>query len=69
MAGDVLRLPPSAPIDILKALYFVAAVAIEPARHAARMDAAADKLLAYPVLLANQIAWRGGMIRERMAGR
>jgi GT2 family glycosyltransferase len=55
------------PKDLLKALNFGAAVFYEPMLYAVRMESAADKLLSYPIMLANQMAWRGGMVRERLA--
>jgi GT2 family glycosyltransferase len=51
--------------DVLKALNFFAAAVYEPLQSAARMERASDKILAYPILLANQLAWRGGMVRQR----
>lgn len=53
------------PRDVAKALNFVAAAFYEPAQYALRMERASDKLLAYPILLANQLAWRGGMVRQK----
>ena len=54
------------PKDYLKALNFIAAAFYEPVRYATRMERGIDKLLAYPILFANQIAWRGGMVREKL---
>ncbi len=54
------------PRDALKAMNFVAAAFYEPLRYAGRIARWQDKLLAYPVLVANQLAWRGGMVREKM---
>jgi len=59
----------SRPKDFLKAVNFVAAAWYEPLQYALRMRRTPDKLLAYPILFANQLAWRGGMIRERLAVR
>lgn len=53
------------PRDIVKALNFVAAVIYEPLIYAARMGRFTDKLAAYPLFAANQVAWRGGMLREK----
>jgi GT2 family glycosyltransferase len=57
------------PRDILKAINFAVAPFYEPLQYAWRLDRIADRLPAYPVLLANQLAWRGGMIRQMLAGR
>jgi GT2 family glycosyltransferase len=57
------------PKDFAKAANFLAAAFYEPLFYAARMGRAKDMLLAYPLLLANQLAWRGGMLRERAASR
>jgi GT2 family glycosyltransferase len=55
--------------DILKAVNFAAAPFYEPLQYAWRLGRITDRLPAYPVLLANQLAWRGGMIRQMLAGR
>lgn len=55
--------------DVLKMVNFAAAIFYEPLRYAGRMERTADKILAYPVLVANQMAWRGGMIRQMMLER
>jgi GT2 family glycosyltransferase len=52
--------------DVLKAVNFFAAAVYEPLQSAGRMERASDKILAYPILFANQVAWRGGMIREKL---
>jgi GT2 family glycosyltransferase len=57
------------PKDVLKTLNFVAAPFYEPAQYAARLKRIADWLPAYPILLANQLAWRGGMFRQMLLGR
>ena len=56
------------PKDFLKALNFVAAAFYEPWGYAARMERGLDRALAYPILFANQIAWRGGMMRQKLLG-
>jgi GT2 family glycosyltransferase len=56
------------PKDLLKGANYVAAVLYEPLFASLHMDRAGDKLLAYPLLVANQLAWRAGMVRERAAG-
>ena len=53
------------PKDFLKALNFATAVFYEPLLYAAKMERTSDKVLAMPVLLANQIVWRGGMMRQK----
>jgi len=55
------------PKDILKAVNFVGAPFYEPLQYAWRLNRIADRLPAYPILLANQLAWRGGMIRQMLA--
>ncbi len=56
--------------DFLKFINFWAAIIYEPLLFAQRMPRLMDKLLAIPILLANQIAWKSGMtvqmIRERL---
>lgn len=54
------------PKDWLKAINFVAAAFYEPLFAMRRLTRPTDKLLAYPVLLYNQFAWRGGMIRQKL---
>ncbi|CAG0992556.1 Putative mycofactocin biosynthesis glycosyltransferase MftF [Anaerolineae bacterium] len=56
------------PKDFLKALNFMAAVMYEPLLSAGKLAALKDRLAAYPVMLLNQIAWRGGMVRQKMIG-
>ena len=56
------------PKDFLKALNFVAAAFYEPWGYAARMEGGLDRALAYPILFANQVAWRGGMMRQKLLG-
>jgi GT2 family glycosyltransferase len=57
------------PRDVLKALNFFAAPFYEPLQYAARLERVSDRLLAYPILLANQLAWRGGMFFQMLAAR
>ena len=57
------------PRSVLKALNFMAAVFYEPLRDVARLPCFADKMLGYPIMLANQVAWRGGMVREKFLTR
>jgi GT2 family glycosyltransferase len=57
------------PKDILKALNFVAAALYEPFQYAARLKRVRDWLPGCVVLFANQLAWRGGMIREMLGRR
>ncbi len=56
----------ASPRDILKALNFFAAIFYEPFAYAAQMERRRDKVIAYPVLLANQMAWRGGMVWQKV---
>jgi GT2 family glycosyltransferase len=56
------------PRDALKALNFVAAALYEPFQYAGRIPGLRDRLLAWPILLANQLVWRAGMVRQMMAG-
>ncbi len=51
--------------DVLKAINFIAGIFYEPLIYAARMKGIVDKLIAYPILVANQMAWRGGMVRQK----
>jgi GT2 family glycosyltransferase len=55
------------PKDALKVLNFAAAPFYEPLQYAARLKRIADWLPAYPILFANQLAWRGGMFRQMLA--
>jgi GT2 family glycosyltransferase len=55
------------PKDFLRAVNFFAAILYEPLIYAGRMERVADKVLAAPLLFANQLAWRGGMIRQKLA--
>jgi len=57
------------PKDLLKAMNFFAAPFYEPLQYALRLERVADRLPAYPILFANQLAWRGGMFRQMLAGR
>ena len=50
--------------DWLRAANFIAAVLYEPALFAARMQRWGDRLLAYSVLVLNQLAWKGGMLQQ-----
>ena len=54
------------PRAILKAINFLAAPFYEPLQYAWRLDRITDRLPAYAVLFANQLAWRGGMIRQKL---
>jgi GT2 family glycosyltransferase len=53
------------PKDFLKAINFVAAIGYEPILGALRMPRLDDKVRAIPVLMANQLVWRGGMIYQK----
>ncbi|HUS17386.1 MAG TPA: glycosyltransferase [Chloroflexia bacterium] len=55
------------PRDLLKALNFGVAVLYEPLLHLARIEGTWDRIMAYPLMLALQIVWRGGMVREHLA--
>ena len=57
------------PKDILRAFNFVAATFYEPFQYAAKLKPIADRLSAYPILVANQLAWRGGMCLQMLAER
>lgn len=54
--------------DILKGLNFIAAAFYEPLSSSARIEGKIEKVLTYLTLSANQLAWRFGMIRQRLAG-
>jgi len=55
--------------DVLKGLNFFAAVLYEPALIAAHIGRWSDRLLTYPILVANELAWKGGMVRQWMLER
>ncbi|MFS8085051.1 MAG: glycosyltransferase family 2 protein [Acidobacteriota bacterium] len=57
------------PKDVLKAFNFIAAPFYEPLQYAAKLESLGDRLRAYPVLFANQLAWRGGMLRQKLSSR
>jgi glucose-6-phosphate-specific signal transduction histidine kinase len=57
------------PKDLVKALNFFAALFYEPLQYAAQLERLSDRLLAFPILVANQLAWRGGMFRQMLAAR
>jgi GT2 family glycosyltransferase len=50
--------------DVLKAGHFFASVLYQPAVFAGRMERWVDRLRAYPVLMLNQLAWKGGMVHQ-----
>ena len=52
--------------DILKTVNFLAAPFYEPLQYAWRLERIVDRLPAYPILFANQLAWRSGMIRQKL---
>lgn len=52
--------------DVLKAGYYVAAIAIEPLRAATTLNRWTDRLRAVPLLVCTQLAWRGGMLVQRL---
>lgn len=54
------------PRDILKAVNFIAAIFYEPFQALERMDRTSGRAFAYSILLANQVAWRSGMVREAL---
>ncbi len=54
------------PKDLFKALNFAAATFYEPMWYAAQMESVEDRVLAYPIMLANQFAWRTGMVLQRL---
>jgi GT2 family glycosyltransferase len=50
--------------DVLKGLNFFAAMFYEPAVIAAHMERWGDCLLTYPILVASELAWKGGMVQQ-----
>jgi GT2 family glycosyltransferase len=54
------------PRAILKLINFLLAALYEPLLSARKMDHISDRLMAYPLMLINQIFWRGGMVREKI---
>jgi GT2 family glycosyltransferase len=55
------------PKDVLKGVNFFAAILYEPLRSATRMQRTHDKFLAFPLMLALQVVWRGGILREKFS--
>lgn len=53
------------PRDFARAINFAAAALYEPLLIARRLPRLADRLGALPILWANEVAWRGGMIVQR----
>lgn len=54
------------PRDVLKAGYFVAGALVEPLRSLRRLPPGRDRLLAYAPMVANQVAWRAGMLFQML---
>ncbi len=54
------------PRDFLKAVNFVAATFYEPMQYGLRMERLIDRFFALPILFLNGLAWRGGMIQQRL---
>jgi GT2 family glycosyltransferase len=52
--------------DVAKGLNFFGAAFYEPLRAAVRLERWSDRIAALPLLLAQQLAWRGGMIRQHL---
>ena len=52
--------------DVARLVNFVLAVFYEPFQYAARLENPLERVLAIPVLMAVQIAWRGGMIVQKL---
>jgi GT2 family glycosyltransferase len=52
------------PRDAAKALYFVAAIFIQPAQAVAKLESWRDRVAGYPILLVNHALWKYGMIRQ-----
>lgn len=51
--------------DVLKGINFVATIVYEPLIYGLRMRQWSDRVRAIPAILANQIAWKSGMIRQK----
>jgi hypothetical protein len=50
--------------DVFKGLNFFAIVLYEPALIAAHMERWGDRLLTYLILVASELAWKGGMVQQ-----
>jgi GT2 family glycosyltransferase len=55
--------------SILKAIYFFVAVLYQPLQFAMRLRNWGDRIKAVPVLTANQIAWKSGMVYQSWLAR
>ena len=53
--------------DALKLLNFLAAILYEPIRYAIHMPGVGKRLSAFPLLVAHQVVWRFGMMRQALA--
>jgi len=54
-------------VDWRKLAYFFLGVLIEPFVSCRKLSCWSDRLVAYPLLVANHIAWRCGMVRQKLA--
>ncbi len=54
------------PKDFLKLINFVASTFYQPFLSAWKMPRTGDKIRAIPVMFANQVAWKAGMLRQRV---
>lgn len=54
------------PHDVLKAGYFIMSILIQPILTAQQLPSWSDRILAVPVLMANQIAWKVGMLQQKL---
>jgi len=55
------------PRDVLKAIDVFASIIYKPLRQARELASIRDRLLGYPILIATQLVWKGGMLRQRVA--
>jgi len=53
--------------DVLKAINVFASIIYKPLLQARELPSLRDRLLGYPILVAIQLAWKGGMLSERVA--
>ena len=53
--------------DLLKAGYFVAAALYDPLCTALRLPGLRDRVAGFPLLVANNVAWRAGIVRESLS--
>ena len=53
--------------DILKAINVFASIIYKPLLKVRELPSLRDRLLGYPILVVIQLAWKGGMLSQRVA--